>query len=69
MLLCLAKTDDVRLIASLRVGHVHDDAVEPAEQIDPLLTIGLSVIFSCDDRGIEDGLATNEVQAAGLDVA
>ena len=43
MLLCLAKTDDVRLIASLRVGHVHDDAVEPAEQIDPLLTIGVIV--------------------------
>ena len=48
---------------------MHDDAVEPAEQIDTLLSISLTVIFPGDDRGIEDGLATNEVQAAGLDVA
>jgi hypothetical protein len=40
MLFCLAKTDDVRLIASLRVGHVHDDAFKPAEQVDPLLIVG-----------------------------
>ena len=39
------------------------------EQIDSLLAIILAVIFPCDDRGIEDGLATKKVQAAGFDVA
>jgi hypothetical protein len=56
MLLCLAKTDDVRLIASLRVGHVHDDALKPAEQIDSVLAIGLPGIFPSDDRPVEDSL-------------
>ena len=54
MLFCLSKTDDVRLIASLCVSHVHDDAVEPAEQIDPLLAIRLPVIFPGEDRCVND---------------
>ena len=49
MLLCLAKTDDVRLIASLRVGHVHDDAFKPPEQVDSLL-------------GLNEGLGISDEQ-------
>ena len=69
MLFCLANTDDVRFIASLRVGHLHDDAVQPAEQVDPLLAVRFADIFPSDDRAIEDCLATNEVQAVDLEVA
>jgi hypothetical protein len=69
MLLCLAKTDDVRLIASLCVGHMHNDAIKPPEQIDSLLTIGFPGIFPSDDWSIEDSLATNEVKSVAFDVA
>ena len=53
MLFYLAKTDDVRLIASLCVGHMDNDAAQPAEQIDPLLAVGLTVVLPSDDRAIE----------------
>ena len=69
MLLCLAKTDDVRLIASLCVCHVHDDALEPTEQADPLLAVGFAVVFPGDDRAVEYSFATNEVQSVSPDVA
>jgi hypothetical protein len=69
MLLCLAKTDDVRLIASLCVGHVHNDAFKPAEQIDSLLSIGFPGIFPGDDWSIEDSFTTSEVQSVVFDVA
>jgi len=68
MLLCLAKTDDVRLIASLRVSHVHDDAIKPPQQVDPLLAVGFPGIFPGDDRSIENSFATNEVKSVTLDV-
>ena len=69
MLLCLAKTDDVRLIASLRVAHVHDDAFEPTEQVDSLLPVGFSGISPGDDQSVEDGFATNEIKSVVLDIA
>ena len=68
MLLCLAKADDVRHIASLRVSHVHDDAIEPAEPIDPLFAIRYAGIFPGDNRAIEDGFATNEVEFVDFNV-
>ena len=61
MFLCSAKANDVRFIASLSVGHVHDDAIQPAEQIDSLLAIGCTVIVPRNDRAIEYGFATDEI--------
>jgi hypothetical protein len=69
MLCCLAKTDDVRFIASLRVGHVHNDAIQPAKQVDPLLPIGTAGVFPGDDGSIKDSFASDEIQAVVLDVA
>ena len=69
MLFCLAKTDDVRLIASLCIGHMYNDAAQPAEQIDPLLAVGLTVVLPSDDRAIEDCLATHEIQTVDSDFA
>ena len=69
MLLCLAKANDVRLIASLRVGHVHDDAIEPAEQIGPLFAIRYAGIFPGDDRPIEDRFAAHKIELVVSDVA
>lgn len=65
---CLAKADDARLVASLRVGRVNDDAVKPVEQVDPLLTIGFMSIFPCGDRAVADCLAIGEIQAMDADV-
>jgi len=61
MFLCSAKANDVRFIASLSVGHVHDDAIQPAEQIDSLLAIGCTVIVPRNDRAVEYGFATDEI--------
>jgi hypothetical protein len=68
MFLCLAKADDVRLTASLRVSHMHDDTVKPTEQIDPLLPIGLPGIFPGDNRSVEGSFATKEIQSMFPDV-
>lgn len=51
-LLCLAQTDDVRLIATLCVSHVHDDAIKPSEQVDPPLAMSFTRIFPTDDGAI-----------------
>ena len=58
----------MRFIASLRICHVHDDALEPAEQIDPFLAVDFAVIFPGNDRAVEYCLTTEEVKAMGLDV-
>jgi hypothetical protein len=63
MFLCLAKTDDVRLIASLRVIPVHHDTVKSCEQIDPLLPIGLAGIFPGDNRSVESRFETKEIES------
>jgi predicted nuclease of predicted toxin-antitoxin system len=52
MLLCLAETDEVRLIATLCVSHVHDDAIKPSEQVDPPLAMSFTRIFPTDDGAI-----------------
>jgi len=62
MFFCLPKADDVRLIASLCVCQVYNDAVQPAEQVDPLLSVGLTSIFPGDDWSVKDCFATYEVQ-------
>ena len=59
----------MRLIASLRVGHVHDDAIEPAEQIDPLFAIRYAGIFPSDDWSIEDRFAAHKIELVVSDVA
>ena len=61
MFLCSAKANDVRFIASLSVGHVHDDAVQPADQIDSLPAIVCTVIVPRNDRAVEYGFATDEI--------
>jgi hypothetical protein len=63
MFFCLPKADDVRLIASLCVCQVYNDAVQPAEQVDPLLSVGLTSIFPGDDWSVEDSFTTNEVKS------
>jgi hypothetical protein len=68
MFLCFAWTDDVRLIASLRVSSVHDDTVKPTEQIDPLLPIGLPGIFPGDNRSVESRFASQEIKSMFPDV-
>lgn len=69
MLLCLAKADDVQFIAPLRVGHVHDGALKPSKQIDPLLAIGFAGIFPGNNRMIEDGFAACKVKPVDIDIA
>ena len=66
MLFCLAKADDVWLMASRCVGHVHDDVVKPTEQIDSLLAVSFAAIFPLEDRAIEDRFTTIEVQSVAL---
>ena len=39
MFLRLAQTDDVHIIAALRVSHMHHRTVQPAKQIDALFAI------------------------------
>jgi len=69
MFLCLAKTDDVRHIASLCVGHVHNDTAQPTEQIDPLLPLGFTGILPCDDWAVKDRFTPHKVQFVSLEVA
>jgi hypothetical protein len=69
MFFCLAKADDVRLIASLCVGNVHNDAAQPTEQIDPLLPVGFTRIFPGDDWSVKDRFTAHKVQFVALEVA
>ena len=69
MFLCLAKADDVRLIASLCVSHVHNDAAQPTEQIDSLLPVGLTRILPCDDWAVKDRFTPHKVYFVALEVA
>ena len=43
----------MHVVTSLCIGHMYNDAAQPAEQIGPLLAVGLTVVLPSDDRAIE----------------
>ena len=64
----LSKGDNVDVVAALGVSHVHDATLEPAEQIDALLAVDVSIVFRRHHRMIENRLTVDEVELVFGDV-
>jgi hypothetical protein len=53
----------MEILPAFCVGHANDAAVEPAEQVDPLLLVREAIVLLGKDGVIEDLLAALEAQA------
>lgn len=58
----------MEFLSTLRVGHVDDSLMEPAEKVDPLFAVGLSCVLRGDNRPVENRFTTLEIQAMATEI-
>jgi hypothetical protein len=65
----LSQADDMKIVAWLCIGQMHNDSVEESQQINPLFAIVQTGIFLSGDRTIKNCFAPNKIQTMFAEVA